>query len=69
MAYRLLALSQYPWTNPDLLSIGPLGTKLSENLVEIHSNASIDENTFENDVCKMAAILSQPQFVKLLRPR
>ena len=46
-----------------------MGTKRSENLVEIHPNTSIDENAFENDVCKMAAILSRPQFVNLLRPR
>ena len=45
-----------------------MGTKLSEYLVEIHSNSSIDENAVENDVCEMAAILSRPQFVNLLRP-
>ena len=46
-----------------------MGTKLRKNVIEIHSNTSIDENAYENYVCKMAAILSQPQFVNLLRPR
>ena len=45
MAYRLFGAK--PLTNPDLLSIEPLGTKLSENLVEIHSNIFIDENALE----------------------
>ena len=40
----------------DYLWIVPLGT----NLLKIF----IQENTFENDVCKMHVILSRPQCVK-----
>ena len=42
--------------------IKPLGTSLSEFLFEIH--IFIDENAFENVVCKMVAILSRLQCVK-----
>ena len=34
-----------------------------------NSNISIQENVFENDVCKMAAILFQPQYVNLSKFR
>ena len=51
-------------TNAGMLLIGPLGKKLEWNL-----NRSlcifVQENTFENIVWKMAAILSQPQYVKV----
>ena len=47
------------WTNAELLFIGPLGTKFSEILIE-NSYIFIQENTFENVVCEMAAILSRP---------
>ena len=47
------------WTG--ILSIGPLETKLSEILIEI--DIFIKENTFENIVWIMTAILSQSQCV------
>ena len=50
------------WTNVGILLIGPLGTKFSEMLIEIHTFSF--KNPFENVVWKMAAILSRPQCVK-----
>ena len=50
------------WTNAEILLIGPLGTNFSENEIEIYT-FFIQENTFENVVWKMAAILSRPQCV------
>ena len=50
------------WTNAGILLIGPLGKKLQWNL-NWSLYIFIQENEFEN-VCKMAAILSQPQYVK-----
>ena len=50
------------WTNAGLLLIGPLGTNLSEILIEI---VTFSENAFEGVVCETAAILSRPQWVKL----
>ena len=47
------------WTYARILFIGALGTYFSEILSEIH--------TFANVVCKMAAILSQPQCVKITK--
>ena len=41
----------------------PVGTKFSEMLIEI-SYIFIQENAFNNVVCKMAAILCRPQCVK-----
>ena len=43
------------WTNDGILSIGPLGTNFSDNLIEIHIS-SFKKNAFENVVWKMAAI-------------
>ena len=40
------------------LLIGPLETYFSQNL-----HIFIQENAFENVVCKLAAILSRPQYV------
>ena len=54
------------WTNAGILLIGPLGTNVSESLIAIYT-LFIQENAFEN-VWKMAAILSRPQYVKSLRP-
>ena len=50
------------WTNVGILSIGPLGKNFSEILIRIQ-RFFIQENSFENAVWKMAAILSQPQCV------
>ena len=45
------------WTNAGILLIGPLGTNLSEILIEIYTFS------FKNVVWEMAAILSRPQCV------
>ena len=50
------------WNNDEILLIQTLGTNLSEILSEIHSNF-IQENAFQNVVCKMASILSRLQWV------
>ena len=52
------------WTNAGLLLIEPLGTNLSEILIEIYT-FSLKTNAFENVVWKRATILSRPQWVKL----
>ena len=49
------------WTNAGIMFIWTLGTNFSEILSEIHR--FIQENAFQNVVCQMAAILSQPQCV------
>ena len=48
------------WINVGLLPIETLGTNFSEIFSEMHF---IQENTFENAVCEMAAVLSRPQCV------
>ena len=45
------------WTNADLLSIGPSGTKFNEILIKYHIFSQ--GIFFQNIVCKMAAILLQ----------
>ena len=50
------------WTNAGILSIGPLGTNFSEIFI-------IQGNAFENVTRKLAAILSQPQKVKIDCPQ
>ena len=52
------------WTSAWILLIGSLGTNFSEILIKIHAFSFIQENTLENVVWKMSAILSQPQWVK-----
>ena len=52
------------WTNAGVLLVGPLGTNCSAILIAIHTFSFIQENAFENDVWKMASILSPPQCVK-----
>ena len=47
------------WTNVGILLIGPLVTNFSEMLIEIHTFS------FKKIHLKMAAILPQPQCVKL----
>ena len=47
-------------TKAGILLIGPLGTNFNEILSEI-CNIFIQENAFECVICKMVAILSQPQ--------
>ena len=47
-------------TNIGLLLVGYLATNCSEFLIEIWYSL----NEFENDMCRMAAILSQSQFAK-----
>ena len=49
------------WTNDGSMYIGTLGTNVSEN-----SYIFIQENAFENVVCKMAVILFRPQCVNRL---
>ena len=51
------------WTNAGISLIGTLGTNFSEFFYR-NSYIFIQENAFENVVCKMAAILSRPQCVK-----
>ena len=51
-------------TNAGKLLIGPLGTNLCENFIEIH--ISIQENAFENVVWEMSAFLSRPQCVDIV---
>ena len=53
------------WTNAGILLIGPLGTNFSEILIG-NSNIFNQGNAVENVVCKKAAILSRPQWVKTL---
>ena len=48
--------------NGEMILIGPLGTNFRKILIEIQT-FSFEENTFENDVCKM---LSRPRRVKQL---
>ena len=50
-------------TNVGILLIGPFETNFSETLNH-NSNISIDEYTFGNVVCEIAAIFSRAQFVK-----
>ena len=51
------------WINAGILLIGPLGTILSEILIEIHA-FSFKKMHLKFIVWKMAAILSRPQCVK-----
>ena len=51
--------------NAGILLIGPLGTNFSDFFYR-NSNIFIEENTFQNVVCKMSAILSRPQCVNML---
>ena len=50
------------WTNADFLSTGPLGTNFSEIQIKMQ-NLLINENAFENVVCKMVAILLRWRWV------
>ena len=47
-------------TNAGILLVGPLGTKIQQNLNQ-NSYIFIQENAFENVVWKMVAISSRPQ--------
>ena len=51
------------WNNAGILLIGALGTSLSKILIK-NQYIFIQENVFENDVWKMAAILSWHKCVK-----
>ena len=51
------------WTNDGLLSIETLGTNFSEIVIKIETFSN-KEKAFENAICEMVAILSQPQWVK-----
>ena len=53
------------WTNAGILLTGPLETKIQGSLNQ-NFYIFIQGNAFENVVCKMVAILSQPQYVKCL---
>ena len=48
------------WINDGILLIGPLGTNLSEILIDFY--IFIQENAFETVVWKMAAVLSRLQY-------
>ena len=50
------------WTNYGIFLLGYLRTNLSEFLFFRNSCSFIQENAFEN-VCEMATILSQPQYI------
>ena len=50
------------WINAGILLIGPLGTNLSEILIEFLT-FSFKKNAFESVVCETAAILSRPRCV------
>ena len=58
MACRLTGAEPF-WTNAGIFLIVPLGTKFSEILIE-KSCIFIQENAYENNVWKMAAILYRP---------
>ena len=51
------------WIKAGILLIQTLGTNFSEILNKVHTFV-IQENAFENVVCKMMAILFQPKCVK-----
>ena len=53
------------WTDAGILLIGPLGTNFSEISIAIHTFL-LKKNAFENVDQKMVAILSRPQWGKLL---
>ena len=50
------------WNNAGILLIGPLGTNFSESLIGIRP-FSLKKLQLKNAVCKMAFILSRPQWV------
>ena len=52
------------WTNDGILLFGPLRINFNEILIEIY--IFIQENAFENVICKMAAIWSRPQYAKVI---
>ena len=52
------------WTNAEISLFGPLRKKLQWNLNR-NSYIFIQEIAFENIVCKMVAILSQPQCIDI----
>ena len=54
------------WANAGILLIRTLGTKFSEVLSEL--KIFIQENAFENGICKMASILPRPHCVNTLWP-
>ena len=51
------------WTSDGLFWIGSLGTNFGEILIK-YKHFFIEENTFENVICRMSAILPWPQFVR-----
>ena len=53
------------WTIAGILLFGTFGTNFSQILSKIHT-FSFKKISFENVVCKMAAILSRPQYVKTI---
>ena len=55
------------WTNAEICLIWPLGSNLSEIFIEILF-FFIQENAFENVVCEISAILSQPRWVNYENP-
>ena len=68
MACRLFGGSQaIIWTNVSLLWIGPFREQASVKF-QYHENTTIfvQENVFENAVCKMLDTLSRPQYVNIL---
>ena len=55
------------WTNADLLSIGPFGSKPRWNFIK-NIYIFIQENAFENVLCKMVSNLSCSQSVDIYPP-
>ena len=53
------------WTNANLLSIGPCGTNIIKTWMQIQN--FINENAFENVVCKKMTIMSWPQCLLYLQ--
>ena len=51
------------WTIAGLLFIGPIGTNFCQN-----TNIYIQQNEFENTLCKIAVILPQLQYLNSLEP-
>ena len=69
-AYKLIyvvrVLNAGEKSNCETGILDPLEKNLSEILIEIYTSSFIQENSFENDARKMAAILSRPRCVNFV---
>ena len=63
MAWRLFSIKLLTWANDDLLSIGPLGTNLSEIVTEIQIFSLKKMHLKMPSRKKMSAILFWSQYV------